>query len=432
MRAVVHKTDELRGTIDPPSSKNYTTRYILVSCLSEGECIIHYPATSDDASAMIECCRALGAEINEQDDFLHIKGFGRSPANPGVLNPHNAGTVLRFLLAVGALLPEVRFKTDYPDSLGKRPNIDLLHALEQLGVRYESNETGNLPITLRGGHLRGGEIEVSGKTSSQYLSALLFIAPLIDEGVTINVIDGLKSKPLIRTTLSVMREAGIEVQAQEDLMRFFIKGGQKYAAKEYTVPGDYPGSSAIMCAAAVMPKSNVSIRRLPQDDQQGERSTIDVLRAMGVKISHKDDIVTIRGNAAMISAEFDGDKATDAVLAISAAACFAHGTSKFYNVENTRYKECDRISDFVDELCKIGVDARETQTEIIITGNPRGYEGGVEVEAHNDHRVIMALAIIGMRCEKSIIINDAHHIAKSYPRFFDDLKSLGAKIEVRN
>ena len=429
MIAKIYKTDELKGTINPPSSKNYTTRYILVSCLSEGESVVKYPAKSDDADAMISCCKALGAKIDFRDDALYIKGFGNKPADAGVVNPQNAGTVLRLLLAVGAFLPKVRFETEYKDSLGTRPNGDLLDALAQMGVKCEA-DGGRLPITLYGGNLKGGKIKVSGKTSSQYLSALLFIAPLVEEDIEIEVIEDLKSKPLIRTTLAVMKEAGIEVNASDDLMNFSVKGGQKYATKEYIVPGDYPGSSAIMCAATVMPRADVKIVRMSQDDEQGEKATIDVLKNMGVDITHVGDIVHIKGNGKLTAVEFEGDKATDAVLAMSGAACLAEGTTHFYNVENLRYKECDRISDFLSELKKVGVITKETKSEIFITGNPSGYDGGIEVEAHNDHRVIMALTILGMRCRNGLTIKNAHHISKSYPKYFDDLISLGAKIEL--
>ncbi len=428
MIAHVRYTERLEGTLTPPSSKNYTTRYILAACLAEGESLVSNAAESDDGEAMIQCCQALGATIRKRNGDLHVTGFGRRPRSPGRLNPHNAGAVLRFLLPIGALLPEVTFETDFPESLGKRPNADLLEALAQLGVRSES-EQGHLPITLYGSGLKGGEITVSGAVSSQYVSALLFLAPLIGEDISIRVVNGLKSRPAIQTTLEVIREAGIKVDASDELLYFSIHGGQAYQPHHYDVHGDYPGAAAILAAAAIMP-SRITITRL-YEDQQGERAALDVLRSMGAEISHQKNSVMIKSMAQTLRAvEFNGDLATDAVLPLVGAACFAHGKSRFYNVGNLRFKECDRISVPITELNRIGVRAEEKQDEMVIYGNPAGYDGGLTVDSHNDHRVVMLLTIVGLRCRKGLVIANAQHVSKSYPNFFRDLKSLGAAIEL--
>lgn len=150
---------------------------------------------------------------------------------------------------------------------------------------------------------------------------------------------------------------------------------------------------------------------------------------MGVPLTHNQGTVHIRGDGQLRAVEFDGDQATDAVLAMVAAAVFAKGTSRFYNVENLRYKECDRISDFRAELLKAGAYVEEARDEIIVHGLPEGVKGGVEINAHYDHRVIMALTVVGLRSDEGLIIRDAHHVAKSYPQYFEHLRSLGAVIE---
>ena len=161
MQAQVSPTRSLSGRIDPPSSKNYTTRYLLAAALAAGESIVRFPASSDDASAMRRCLRELGAKIKDVEDevgpLVRIRGFGGRPQNPGTVNPDNAGAVLRLLMGVCAQLDEIRFETDYADSLGKRPHGDLLRALGQLGVQYESDE-GRLPVVLRGAGLHGGSV----------------------------------------------------------------------------------------------------------------------------------------------------------------------------------------------------------------------------------------------------------------------------------
>ncbi|WP_435924999.1 3-phosphoshikimate 1-carboxyvinyltransferase [Paenibacillus sp. DYY-L-2] len=427
MDLIVRPTAELKGEIGALSSKNYTTRYLLVAALAEGTSTVYYPAHSEDSDAMRRCIADLGAVLEEDDEKIVITGFGKHPKDVKELNVGNAGAVLRFLMAVASLCPDVTFVNTYPDSLGKRPHSDLIEALSSMGVEIEHND-GRLPIRLRGGAPKGGKIRVSGEVSSQYLSALLFLTPLLEEDSEIEVFGDLKSKVVIGQTLEVIEQAGITIHASADYMSFKVPGRQSYQAREYTVQGDYPGSAAVLAAAAVT-KSDVKIHRLMERSKQGERAIVDVLQMMDVPLSHRDNTVHVLGNGRLRPVEFDGDAATDAVLAMVAAAVFADGTSRFYNVENLRYKECDRITDYLNELKKAGAQVEERQSEIIVHGRPSGLEGGATINAHYDHRVIMALTVVGLRCRKPLLIKDAHHVAKSYPQYFDHLAALGASVE---
>ncbi|MBY9082330.1 3-phosphoshikimate 1-carboxyvinyltransferase [Paenibacillus sp. HN-1] len=427
MDVIVRPTPVLNGEIGALSSKNYTTRYLLVAALSEGTSTIYHPAHSEDSDAIRRCIADLGAELAEDDEKIVIKGFGRRPKDIKELNVGNAGAVLRFLMAIATFCPDVTFVNTYPDSLGKRPHDDLIDALGQLGVEVQHNN-GRLPITIRGGHPKGGRITVSGSVSSQYLSALLFLTPLLEEDSEIIVLNDLKSKVVVGQTLEVLEQAGIAIHAADDYMSFKVPGGQSYEAKTYTVQGDYPGSAAVLAAAAVT-ESDVKIHRLAEKSRQGERAIIDVLRMMEVPLTHENGTVHVKGNKKLKAVTFDGDAATDAVLAMVAAAVFAEGTSRFYNVENLRYKECDRITDYLAELAKAGARVEEKRDEIIVHGLPEGVPGGVTINAHYDHRVIMALTVVGLRAAEPLLIKDAHHVAKSYPQYFDHLRALGADVE---
>lgn len=430
MKAIVKPTAALNGEINALSSKNYTTRYLLVGALAEGTSTIYYPAHSEDSDAMRRCIKDLGAILEEDDEKITVTGFGRHPQEAGQLDVGNAGAVLRFLMSTAAFTSKLTFINRYPESLGKRPHDDLIETLQQMGVTVEHNN-GKLPITISGGNPRGGKLTVSGNVSSQFLSSLLFMTPLLKEDSEIQVLHDLKSKIIVGQTLEVLEQAGIRVEASADLMHYRIPGNQKYEAKNYIIQGDYPGSAAILAAAAVT-SSDVTVNRLQENSRQGERAVVDVLRAMGTPLSHKDGVVRVQGTGELVAGEFDGDHFTDAVLAMVAAAVFARGTSRFYNVENLRYKECDRITDFVAELNKAGAHVEERQSEIIVHGKPEGVEGGVEIDAHFDHRVIMALTIVGLRSKQGLIIRDAHHVAKSYPHYFEHLSSLGANVELQS
>ncbi|HCI81517.1 MAG TPA: 3-phosphoshikimate 1-carboxyvinyltransferase, partial [Ktedonobacter sp.] len=230
----------LRGEPLVPSSKYYTLRYVLAATLTNGESRIHFPAESDDSDALFRGCRALGATLAWEDAHtLLIRGVGRPYAKePVTINVGNAGAVARLLMGISATLPDVTFVTDHPQSLGKRPNRELLEALTTLGVICESEHIeGYLPVTLHGEHIHGGHVTISGARSSQYISALLFLAPLLNEGLKITVVDDMKSQSLLSASLEVLQEAGIVIEHDDTLRHFSIADGQRYLPRNYTIPG---------------------------------------------------------------------------------------------------------------------------------------------------------------------------------------------------
>ncbi|GCE47122.1 3-phosphoshikimate 1-carboxyvinyltransferase [Thermosporothrix hazakensis] len=425
----------ISGQPEIPSSKYYTLRYVLAATLADGESVIYYPAQSDDSEALFRGCRALGAQLAWDDAerrVLRIKGIGGRPPvqGPVTIEVGNAGAVLRLLLGLGALLPQVTFETDHPLSLGKRPNRELLEALASLGVAYEATgPEGCVPLTLHGGNLRGGHIRISGARSSQYLSALLFLCPLLTEPVEIEVVDMLKSQPLARATLEVLQEAGIVIEHDAALRHFKIQPNQRYQPREYVIPGDYPSAAALLAAASVAtdPASELRLTRLRPGEEIGE-ALLSAFRAMGADLVRDGEQITLRGGRPLHGIELDGDVVIDCIPVLVAAACFAEGRSVFFNIESLHYKESDRIDDLCAELQRAGCDVEPRQDAIIVNGRPEGIEGGVTVDGHNDHRLLMALAIVGMRSRHGLTITGGEHIVKSYPHFFAVLRALGANL----
>ncbi len=427
-------TSLLRGNPTLPSSKYHTLRYLLVATLADGESIVSFPAESDDSEALFRCCKALGAELNWSDSherMLRIQGVGRPHSTEAVtINVGNAGAVLRLVLGISALLPEVTFVTDHPQSLGKRPNRELLEALTARGaVCTGTGSEGYLPITIRGGDLHGGRVTISGARSSQYLSSLLFLAPVIGEAVEITVVDELKSQALIHVTLNVLKEAGIVVEHDAALRHFSIAAGQRYQPREYSVPGDYPSAAALLsaCAVATDPASEVTLSRLRPDEEVGVE-LVQALQAMGADLLVDGETVRLRGGRRLRGIEMDGDGVIDCIPVLVAAACFAAGESVFYNIESLHYKESDRINDLCTELRHAGCIVTPRNDAIIVRGQPQGIEGGVVVDGHSDHRLLMALAIVGLRSHRGLTLTGTEHIAKSYPRFFEDLQRLGVEV----
>jgi 3-phosphoshikimate 1-carboxyvinyltransferase len=420
----------------PPSSKYYTLRYTLAAFLADGESAVLAPARSDDTDALVAAVRALGARAEWDGGRLRVWGCAGRPSVPpdGVVRVGNAGAVLRLLLGIGALLPAIRFETDHPDSLGARPNADLLAALGQLGVVSAAREPGGrLPIALRGGPPRGGAVTVSGARSSQYLSALLYLAPLTADGLRIGVADGLRSAPLVRATLRALGAAGIALDAAPDLLTFRVPGGQAFRAGSYHVPGDGPSAAALVAAALAL---DAPLRLEGLDPAEEDVGALrDALGRLGVALDPAPaaapgapPALALRPGARPRGAVVDGDACIDSVPALVAAACFADGESRFERVATLRLKESDRIGDLCAELARAGCDVAAEPDAIVVRGRPGGVAGGVAVHGHQDHRLIQALAVVALRSRAGLTIEGADHVAKSYPRFFADLAAMGAEV----
>jgi 3-phosphoshikimate 1-carboxyvinyltransferase len=425
-----------------PGSKYYTLRYLLNALLADGESLVRSPALSDDTAVLLRALRALGAQVEwESLDrsagwALRVRGLAGRPQAPkgSVLSVGNAGAVLRLLLGIGALLPAVRFETNHPESLGRRPNADLLDALRALGIAVEARgPEGVLPIALAGGPPRGGAVSVSGARSSQYLSALLYLAPLLPLGLDITVTDDLRSAPLVRATLRALEEAGIRVEAASNLRHFSVPGGQIFQACVYDVPGDGPTAAALASAALTL-RRTLRLERLDgaEDDV---RALVDALDRFGAPLIERPGgagarTLALGEGAQLHGARIDGDACIDSVPALVAAACFAEGESRFERVATLRLKESDRIADLCAELARAGCDVEPLADAIVVRGQPEGIVGGVTVDGHDDHRLVQALAITALHSQEGLTITGADAVAKSDPGFFADLAGMGAEVRV--
>ncbi len=434
----IHSSGPLRGSILPPSSKYHTLRYILAAFLASGVSRIYYPAISDDTNVLLKACCQLGAHIQtekqaDRRQILSIRGTGgllRTPPN-ATIDVGNAGAVLRLLLGVCAVLPgAITFTTPYPGSLGRRPNADLLQALAKLGATIESQAAeGTLPIKIRGVEIRGGKVRISGKKSSQYTSALLFLAPLLKEGLDIEIIDGLTSASFLDLTIQILNEAGISVLTQERYLHYVVPGMQQYQPREYFIPGDYPSAAALLAAVAIA-KGEITLSNLQPGDANGE-AMLEAFSEMGLHITRVENVITARCYESLNGITFDGDRTIDSVPAIVAATCFARNPSYIYNVASLRLKESDRINDLAAELDKAGCHVVPSADSIeIYPVELDDLKGDVNLDAHADHRLVETFVALGLASKQPVTVSDVFHIAKSYPHFFEDLIDLGAKIEL--
>jgi 3-phosphoshikimate 1-carboxyvinyltransferase len=415
------------GEVSAPPSKSYTHRAVILASLAAGESIIENPLLSDDTRYTIDACRSLGADIELKGDRLMITGTGgqiRVAASGGKIFAGNSGSTIR-MVAPMAALSQTKVVFDGDSRLRQRPVGDLLSALESLGAHARSLGTnGYPPIEVQGGKLSGGEVTVSGQVSSQHISALLMIAPYTENGLTIKVTNELRSRPYIDITLDAMREFGVEA-VNYNYREFSVKGGQIYKAKHYRIEGDYSSAAYFLAAGAIGGKP-VTVKNLKAGSAQGDKSLLNILSAMGCPVVHQKEQATVSRRDELKGVTIDMGDYPDLVPTTTTVAAYARGKTEITNIGHLKFKESDRLSNTAAELAKMGIRVDVTDNTIVVYG---GKPRGAELEAHNDHRLAMSLAIAALFAGGNSIISGAEAVTKSYPKFFTDLAGLGAKIE---
>jgi 3-phosphoshikimate 1-carboxyvinyltransferase len=417
----------LSGTVTPPGAKSGTVRALLCGTLAPGTTTIINAGSGDNIAAMATACRALGARIDAPGPRTwRVHGVDHGLPERTDLDAGNSGIVLRLLTAVGAAMERCSVGTRFPDSLGRRGNTELIDALREFGADAAGRGPQDCPplVAGRGRGLRGGTVAVSGRRSSQFLSGLLFLAPLIGESVEIQVSDELSSAPMVATTVGALARAGVSVDVARDWHTYRIEGCQRYRPATHPVASDASSVAGILAASAVLPGSAVRVCGL-QDSDVGTAAMIRALGEMGVRIDRDGEDLICHGADEVTPIELDGSACPDSILPMAALACYARGTSVFANVETLRFKECDRISDFCRELAAAGAKIEERQDAIIIHGTGT-VPGGVEVFGHRDHSVVMAMAVVGLRSRSGVRIRGWEAVGQTYRSFFTDLRALGA------
>lgn len=425
MSLIVNKTSKLVGKIKVPPSKSYTHRAVIIASMN-GDSRIFNPLFCDDTAATFKACRSLGAEIRRLDNYWDIKGFNGKPIAPDhEINLQNSGTTLRFITSIAALA-DGRVTLTGEDSLLTRPNDYLVDTLTNLGIKVRGRgEKQTAPLIIEDGKISGGEIRIRGDTSSQFISSLLIACPRAEKDTTIKVIGNLVSKPYIEITLEVLKKAGIKIEADDNFRQFFIPAQQEFGSLgDYEIHGDY-SSAAFIMAAACLVNSNVRLTDLV-NDKQGDKRIIEILREMGAEIKKTRNTVHINGPFQLEGIEINCCKTPDLVPVLTILGVFAKGRTRIYDIAHLRAKESDRISSLTQELSKLNVSVEDGVDEIIVK-NSKPVPGAVF--SHNDHRIAMALSLIGLKMG-GITIENSGCITKSYPTFINDMKSLRANIEL--
>ena len=409
---------KLSGKIIIPSSKSQTIRALLISVFSRGVSYIKHPLISDDTESCINAVKAMGADVNilENGDITVDATYAFSDMDELSIDAGNSGTTEYLSLPMLSSLG-IQVNIDGDEMLRKRPLKPLLDALESLGAETESTE-GFPPASIRG-PLDGGECTIECKTS-QYLSGLLLGAPLAigDSHIKCSV---LFEKPYVKMTLKWLDDQGIKYRISDDLEEVWVKGGQSYKPLDTYIEGDFSSASFFFVAAAIH-GTEVTVEGLDKNSTQGDKEILNILEKMGCSIKWNGMAVTVKGPEKLKGGVFDLNAIPDTLPALSVAAAFAEGDTILGNVEQARIKETDRIKVMRENLNELGVEAEERRDALVVHG--KGSVKGGKAKGYGDHRVIMALAILGTRTEEETEIDDVSAASVTFPTFFDLLEKL--------
>ena len=404
-----------------PPSKSMTHRALTLAALARGRSRIVNPLAADDTEATASVLQKLGVKTARGGEWVIEGGDLRAPA--GGLHCGESGTTLRFMAAICALVDGECRLTGGP-SLSSRPVGPLLGALTQLGVRNESRG-GLPPVTVAGtGRIGGGEASLPGDVSSQFVSALLAVAPLAEAPVEITLTTKLESHPYVAMTMDAMRAFGVEAEASPD-MRHLTAPLMPYRAATVNVEGDWSSASYPLAAGAL--GGEVTVKGLNAGSSQADKAILPLLSEMGARVSLSGGSVRVSVSG-LRGIEADLSDCPDLLPVVSALCAAAEGKSRLTGLGRLRLKESDRVAAMAEGLTRMGAEISYDADSAVITGGPLK---GAEIDSWGDHRIAMSLAVLALHAEGETTIKNAGCVSKSYPGFWGDLASIGGRLEMR-
>lgn len=411
------RPSQITGEVQAPPSKSLMQRVTAAALLASGtETRIFNPSFSQDGMAGLKIAETLGAEIVRKDGAVLVRG-GLDPRGEE-LDCGESGLSLRMFAAVAALSSK-ELRLIGKKGLLRRPVAMLEKPLRELGARCMT-QNGFPPVTVQG-PLRGGRTVIDGSLSSQFITGLLIALPTIAEDSELHI-RNLKSLPYVDMTLGMLTDFGIDI-SHDRYKTFRIKGGQTYTIGDYRVSGDW--SAAAFWLAAGTWSGEVTVTGLRLDSLQADRRILEALELAQATVSRGQALV--RSEKSDLKAfHFDAGDCPDLFPPLVALGCYCKGRTILEGVDRLKHKESDRALALSQEFGKLGADIRIRGNHMEIIGGK--LHGGL-VRAHNDHRIAMALAAAALGAQGPVTIAEAESVAKSYPRFFEDLSQLGGKLD---
>ncbi|MEE8420452.1 MAG: 3-phosphoshikimate 1-carboxyvinyltransferase [Dehalococcoidales bacterium] len=417
MKIFIEKS-RIAGRVSAPPSKSYTIRALMCAALAGGESEIRHLLTAEDTVAASRVLSEIGITTRREKERWRVSGGDFRAPETDLFCGDSAAT-LRFLTAICSVVPG-RCRLVAGPSLARRPVGVLVRALRDLGV--DCAASGGLPpVTVSGGTLKGGLVEIPGDVSSQFISALLLVAPLSVDGMTIRLTTPLESRPYIRMTLDCLQKFGIIVDVSESLDEYKINR-QTYRPTEYEVEGDWSSAAYFLALGAV--SGPIEITNLNPDSAQGDKMILNFLQDMGAAVEINRHAVTVT-KAKLKALRADLTDCIDLLPTVAVLAAVAEGTSEFTGIARARLKESNRVAAVKDGLKRMGVRVIEETNKLTIIGSsPRG----AIIDSMNDHRIAMAFSVLGT-VVGGTTVNGAECVNKTFPQFWDILESTGGKLE---
>lgn len=407
-------TGPIDASVVVPGSKSVANRALVCAALAVGSSEIGGLPAGDDTLAMIDGLGRLGVGIGWNGSVVRVDGRGTDLAGGASIDARLAGTTSRFLTAVAALGTETT-RIDGEPALRRRPMGILHEALTRLGARVEpESESGHLPVRVARGGLTGGTIALAGDTSSQFVTALMLIGPLLPNGLTIEITSALVSRPYVEMTAAVMSSFGAGGIAISDGMIRVEMGG--YSPTKYDVEADASSASYPLAAAAIT-GGRVTVAGLDSDSLQGDAVFSDILARMGCDVEVGTGRTTVTGCTPLRGIEIDMADFSDLVPTVAAVAAFADSPTTIHGVGFIRHKESDRLADLADGLLQIGCGAEVLDDGLRVLPHPPETYHGAELSVHHDHRLAMAWSLLALRIE-GISVDDPGVVSKSWPEWW--------------
>lgn len=409
-------------TFVPPASKSLTNRALILASLANGKSIIHNFSNCDDTKYLIKGLRKLGVKIKIEDNTLLVEGNGGDFNKNNIeIYCGNAGTTFRFLAGL-LVLNKGKVTLSGSKRMQQRPIEKLLHALEQIGANVET-VNGFPPVTIDGGKLVGLKkqnniIYLDASISSQFLSSLLLILPVLPKDTKIVLTSDLPSKPYIKMTIDILKKFGVIIK-NRNFKEFYLIKQSKIVPTEITIENDASSATYFLGAAALLKKS-IKVIGLNKNSFQADLKFINVLEKMGCKVKWLDNSVILRGSR-LKELSIDMKNFPDSVPTLAVIAMFAEGKTKIRNIENLRYKESDRISDLARELRKVGAKVKEGKDFLEII--PSSNYNPAKIKTYKDHRLAMAFALASLKIGELKIL-DPSCVNKSFPEFWTEFNKM--------
>lgn len=419
MRAQISHSNVKEGAfISLPSSKSLSHRALITAALATGVSKIDGVAISKDIEATMRAMSALGASFTVNGNTITVKGAGSLLKSDGVVDCGESGSTLRFLIPLFALLEKETVFTGH-GKLMERPQSVYEELFEKQSLQFEKD--GSF-LKLKG-PLHGGYFSLPGDVSSQFFSGLLFALPLCKEDSVIEILAPFESSSYVNLTIDALRKAGVQATLKDNILH--IPGNQTYHSFETTVEGD-DSQMAFYAEMALIHQTEVEVGNVSHDSMQGDHIIIDFACQSGAKVIETEKgYLFAGGHGKAITADLSN--CPDLGPALFALATQLEGTSVFTGCGRLRIKESDRIACMEEELRKLGCDISSKGDQVTVKGKTE-LNRNVILHGHNDHRIVMALAVLASISD-GCIIEDGQAVSKSYPHFFDDFRACGMECE---